>query len=263
MENGKTIVFIHGMFMNPRSWEEWIRYFHELGYNCIAPAWPYHEGNPLYLRRTIPEKLGTLGLDDIVAKYEKIINALPEKPILIGHSVGGLVVQLLVNKGLAEMGICIASVAPNNMLDFDREKIKNALSLTAPEEGDKPIIMNAENFNKVFANTLSKEDALEGYKTYATHDSHNVFRDCLGKPGQIDMSKAHAPLLFITAEKDVICPPELNLKNTEGYTDPGSVANIKEFKNRSHFICVEPGWEEICEYISGWIEGNIAMKTAA
>jgi pimeloyl-ACP methyl ester carboxylesterase len=87
----KTIVFIHGMFQNPKSWEKWIAYFTKKGYDCIAPAWPMHEGSPANLRDNPPAGLGDLGLQTIVDEMERVVRSLPEPPIVIGHSVGALV----------------------------------------------------------------------------------------------------------------------------------------------------------------------------
>ncbi|HEY4198107.1 MAG TPA: alpha/beta fold hydrolase, partial [Mucilaginibacter sp.] len=108
----KNIIFIHGMFQNPRSWEKWITYFSKKGYNCISPAWPYHEGEPSALRANPDPKLGDLSLQEIVEEFTHIASGV-EDPVLIGHSVGGLVVQLLVNKSIGSAGVCIDSVAPN------------------------------------------------------------------------------------------------------------------------------------------------------
>jgi len=74
----KTIVFIHGMFQNPKSWEKWIAYFNEKGYNCIAPAWPLHEGTPADLRNNPPAGLGDLNLQTIVDAMEIVVTGLPE-----------------------------------------------------------------------------------------------------------------------------------------------------------------------------------------
>src|SRR4051812_4607966 len=113
-----TIVLIHGMFQNPKSWEKWVRYFESKGYEVLAPAWPQHEGEPVQLRANPPEELGNLELNTIITAIKTLIFSLPEKPIVIGHSVGGLITQILVNRGIAKIGVAISSVAPNSMIDF-------------------------------------------------------------------------------------------------------------------------------------------------
>src|ERR1700709_649676 len=143
----KTIVFIHGMFQNPKSWDKWIAYFNEKGYDCIAPAWPLHEGVPADLRNNPSAGLGDLHLQTIIDEMERVVSSLREKPILIGHSVGGLIVQLLVQKGLAEMGVPIDSVAPNAMLAFDWGFMKNSALITNPFKGNEPFMMDLESFH--------------------------------------------------------------------------------------------------------------------
>lgn len=249
-----TIVFIHGMFQNPKSWEKWAGFFSDRGYNCIAPAWPMHEGDPADLRNNPPVGLGDLELSTIVAEMESIVNGLDEKPILIGHSVGGLIVQLLVNKGLAEMGVPIDSVAPNAMLSFDWGFMKNSALITNPFKGNEPFYMDQESFHASFANTMSAEESRKAFNEFATHDSRNVLRDCLGKDGHIDVEKPHEPLLFIGGENDEIIPWELSKRNAEAYTDKNSVSEFKEFANRGHYICGQPGWEDVAEYIYDWLQ---------
>src|ERR1700712_5214868 len=198
----KTIVFIHGMFQNPRSWDKWIAYFTEKGYDCVAPAWPLHEGVPADLRTFPPEGLGDLHLQTTVDKMERVITALPAKPILIGHAVGGLIVQLLVQKGLAEMGVPIDSVAPNAMLAFDWGFMKNSALIANPFKGNEPFYTDLESFHESFCNTMTLEETEKAFNETATHDGRNVLRDCMGEAGKIDMDLPHVPLLFIAGEED-------------------------------------------------------------
>jgi pimeloyl-ACP methyl ester carboxylesterase len=249
----QQIVFVHGMFQNPRSWELWIRYFSERGYNCIAPAWPLHEGDPATLRASPPPGLGRLALDDVVAEIEKAV-ARFDRPIVIGHSVGGLITQILLNRGLASIGVAIDSVAPNGMLDFDWGFIKNSAVIANPLKGDEPIYMDAETFHGSFANTLTPEAAARAFAEFATHDSRNVLRDCMGEAGRIDLGAPHGPLLLIAGEKDEIIPPDLTKRNFDAYHNADSVTFFKEFLGRSHYICGEPGWEEVAAYVHQWLE---------
>jgi pimeloyl-ACP methyl ester carboxylesterase len=251
-----TIVFIHGMFQNPKSWDKWIAFFNEKGYNCIAPAWPLHEGDPAQLRENPPAGLGDLHLQTIVDEIEKIVRAQAEPPILIGHSVGGLIVQLLVAKGIAEIGVPIDSVAPNAMLAFDWGFMKNSALIANPFKGNEPFLMDLESFHGSFCNTMTIEETEAAYNQFATHDSRNVLRDCMGEAGQIDLDLPHAPLLFIGGEADEIIPASLNQKNAEAYTDEVSITDFKGFPNRAHYICGQPGWEEVAGYVADWLQAH-------
>lgn len=252
----KTIIFVHGMFQNPKSWEGWINYFESKGYNCIAPAWPYHEGEPANLRDNIAEELGDLELDDIITPLETQILQLEEKPIVIGHSVGGLIAQILLSRGVLRAAVAISSVAPNKMITFDWSFFKNAATIANPLKGNDPIPMDLETFKGAFANTLIEEQARLEFERTATPDSRNVFRSCMSDSADIDVELPHSPLLLISASEDLICPATLIEKQFEAYTDKSSVIELKEFPNRSHYICNEPEWEEVATFTENWLSNH-------
>jgi pimeloyl-ACP methyl ester carboxylesterase len=260
----KTILFIHGMFQNPKSWENWITYFSGKGYTCVAPAWPDHEGEPAELRKNVPADLGDLRLDTVVAKMEQVISTLPDKPIAIGHSVGGLIVQILANRNLISLGVPISPVAPNAMLSFDWNFFSNSVKIANPFKGDDPIYMTPESFADGFANTLDSSLMQSEYERTATHDSRNVLRDCMMSSGHVDLEVPHAPLLFIAGTEDHIIPHGLVEKNANAYEDEQSITSFMEFENRSHYICNEPGWQQVADYIYSWLEqeGRVAFASA-
>ncbi|GAB2588583.1 alpha/beta hydrolase [Spirosoma areae] len=252
------IVFIHGMFMNPKSWDNWRQYFEKSGYETHAPAWPYHEGDPAQLQRQIHPLLGKLTLDEVISAMETYLAKLPQKPVLVGHSMGGLIVQVLVAKGLAQAGICIDSAAPNGMLSFEWSFLKSNLPVLNPLAGDKPFVMDERHFHYAFCNTLTPDQARQALADFAVPESRNVARSSTGKAGKIDVSKPHAPLLFIAGENDHIVPASLNEKNYRAYTDKTSRTDFKLFANRDHFICGEPGWQEVAGYVANWIPESAA-----
>lgn len=112
----KTIVFAHGLFVTAKSWNGWVKFFESKGYTCHAPANPYHEGTVEEMWENTPEQLGDVTFEDVVNKLAAFIDTLPEKPILIGHSLGGLSVQKLVAMGKAAAGICIDGAAPAGII---------------------------------------------------------------------------------------------------------------------------------------------------
>lgn len=257
----KTIIFIHGMFQNPKSWEKWVLYFTHRGYTCIAPAWPLHEGTPTQLRNSTPPGLGDLNLQTIVDKMEAIVLEQPERPIVIGHSVGGLIVQLLAAKNLVEVGVAIDSVAPNAMLAFDWGFMKNSALIANPFKGNEPFFTDLESFHSSFCNTMSMAETRLAFEDTATHDSRNVLRDCMGEHGKIDLDLPHVPLLFIGGVDDQIIPASLNEKNRGAYTDETSITDFKSFVGRGHFICGQRGWEEVAEYIAQWLPHHFEVAT--
>ena len=251
-----TIIFIHGMFQNKKSWDKWVAYFSAKGYNCVAESWPLHEGEPSELRKYPPQNLGDLRLEEVIDACYQLVRSTDPKAILIGHSVGGLIVQSLINRGLGNKGVCISSVAPNKMLSFDWSFFKNSVSIANPFKGDEPFYMTPEKFHDAFCNTMSERESDQAYEATALHDSRNVLRDCLMEAGEIDLATTYKPLLFIGGEKDQIIPSSLNEKNAKAYTNART--EFKSFANRGHFICGQPGWDEVARYISHWLEKHSA-----
>jgi len=258
-----TIIFIHGMFQNAKSWSAWTKYFSDRGYECLAKSWPLHEGEPSALRAHPPAGLGDLRLQAVIDEYAALCQAQPRPPIVIGHSVGGLIVQKLAELGLVKAGVAISSVAPNRMLAFDWGFFRNSLQITNPLVGDAIFEMTPEGFHKNFANTLDANASNLAYEQTATHDSRNMLRDCMLDTGHIDLHRPHAPLLFIAGEADEIIPPQLCEKNSQAYDDLSSIANYTSFPNRSHFICGEPGWEEVTLDVANWLSVNGTPHTSA
>ncbi len=249
----KTIVFIHGLFMNPKSWDSWKKYFEAKGYTCYAPAYAYHEGEPSDLRKIINADLGKLTFGQVIDSLAKFIDKLPEKPILIGHSMGGLAVQKLIsmNKGVA--GICIDAAAPKGISSFKWSFLKANIPTINPFKGNSVCMPTVKWYNYAFCNTMTMEQTEVEFNKFVVPESRNIPRSSTKKDGYIDLKKPHSPLLFIAGEKDHIIPSSLNRKNFEAYKDKDSKKDFKEFPGRTHYICGQPNWQEVADYISIWI----------
>ncbi|HVD99769.1 MAG TPA: alpha/beta hydrolase [Cytophagaceae bacterium] len=245
------VIFIHGMFQNATSWDSWVDYFTEKGYDCLAESWPLHVGDPKQLRENPPLGLGDLRLQEVIDQFAGLVSIVDPEAILIGHSVGGLIVQAILNKGLGSMGVCISSAAPNKMLAFDWGFFKNSLSIVNPLKGDEPFWMTPEIFHQSFCNTMTREESDEAYERTAVHDSRQVFRDCLMEAGELDLDQTNRPLFFISGENDEIIPAELNKKNAKAYKN--GLAEFAQFPNRGHFICGQPGWRAVAETADRWV----------
>lgn len=246
------LVFIHGMFQNPKSWDNWVAYFNSKGFNCIVPAWPLHEGEPRALRDNAPPGLGDLQLSDVLDSVRAGLRDRGQ-PIMIGHSVGGLITQIMLNEGLISAGVAIDSVAPNAMIDLDWGFIKNSAVIANPLKGNDPVLMDAKTFHSAFANTLSEDESAREFEKTATHDSRNVLRGCMGPHGRVNTDLPHGPLLLIGGDNDQIIPSHLTKKNFEAYTDESSVTEFAVFP-RGHYIVNELGWEEVADRVLAFIQ---------
>lgn len=251
-----SIVFIHGLFQNPDSWQKWQTLFAAKGHACTAPAYPFHDGRPAELRATINPQLGHLTFGQVVDHYRQTVAQLPEPPILIGHSMGGLVVQKLINFGLGRAGVAIDTAPPQGIFSVQWSFLKANLATVNPLAGDSVCLPSVSWFHYAFCNTMSLADTQHEYDRFVVPESRNIPRSSTGPEGHIDFTKPHAPFLFIAGGKDHIVPAELNKRNFAAYRDKHSRRDFKLFPNRTHYICGMTGWEEVAEFVADWIQAQ-------
>ena len=250
----KTIIFIHGMFMNSLCWEKWIPYYEVKGFRVIAPAWPGRDKSVKELRKAHPDpELAKLKLNHVVDHMEAFIKDLDEKPAIIGHSMGGLVVQVLLQRDVAVAGIAIDPAPPAGVFTIEWSFIKSNFPAINPFLLNQPVRMTFEHFQYAFVNTLPLDEQRAAYDRYVVPESRGVPASSLGAAGKVDFSKLRRPLLITAGEKDHIIPASLNRSNHLKYKGP-SVTDFKEFAGRDHFIIGEPGWEEVADYCLTWLE---------
>lgn len=247
------IVFIHGLFMNPKSWGGWVSHFSQLGYICHTPAYPYHDGEPSSLRAQLDARLGMLTLHQVTEHLANYIRALPEKPILVGHSMGGLIVQKLVSMGLGSLGVCINSAPPQGIFTFKWSFLRANFSTVDPSKGNSVCLPSVHWFQYAFCNSLTLMQAQKEYTQFVVPESRNIARTSIIHEGAVNFSQPHVPLLFVAGEKDRLTPEKLNQKNAQAYTDANSSVDFVVFPYRTHYICNESGWQEVATTIHQWI----------
>ncbi|MBO9611325.1 MAG: alpha/beta hydrolase [Dyadobacter sp.] len=252
----KTIVFAHGLFVTAKSWADWVTFFQAKGYTCYAPANPCHDGTPQQMWENTPEGLGNVTFEDVVEKLAGFIDTLPEKPIVIGHSLGGLSVQKLVEMGKAAAGVCIDGAAPAGIIPTQWSFLKSNLPVLNPFKGDSVFFPTKKWFHYTFGNTLSREESDKAFDELVVPESRNIPRGTTKSFAKINFDKPHVPLLFIAGEKDHIIPKSLNEKNFKAYNDKGSKREFKVFENRGHFICGDKNWQQVATYVNHWIDQN-------
>lgn len=250
----KTIVLIHGLFVNNTSWKQWKTYFEAQGYTVYTPANPGHEGEPAQLRANTHPQLTQTGFKEVVENSVKLIDTLPEKPIVIGHSLAGLVVQKLIELDKAVAGISIAGAPPKNVF-APLATIKVVLPAVNFFKGNTPFLGSKDWYHHAFFNNYSRAESDKLFESTAVPESRKIARDTLLTAfASIDFKKPHQPLLFIGGEKDNIFSAQFTQKIAGSYQDKNSITDFKAFAGRSHFLCGEKGWEEIADYILGWLK---------
>lgn len=262
--SSKTILLIHGLWVTPRSWEHFQRRYEARGYRVIAPAWPGIEGSVEDMQRD-PSSFNGIGIEQVLEHYTRIIQSLPEKPIIIGHSYGGLITQILMDRGLGASGVAIDSVPPKGIVLLPPSTIEALTpALANPFNYKGTYMFPFARWWRVFANSLDESEARAAYQRYAiAAPGRAIFQAALsnithGSQAAINFSNSsRGPLLLIGGEKDVIMPASLNRKNFRKYSRSSAITEYNEFAGRSHFIIGEKGWEEVADYALGWAESKI------
>ena len=253
----KTIVFITGAFVGNNCWDEWQTYFQSKGYTTSAPPWPYKDASVEELRARHPhgdKELALLTLHELIDHYVSIITALPEKPIVIGHSYGGLLTQLMVNRGITAAGVAIHSVPPLGVFPYEFSFLKAGWkSLGLFTSIEETYMMSFEDWQYAFVNGMPLEVQQQTYDTYTIPESKTVARDALSSAAKVDFKKDHVPLLITAGDTDHIIPAHLNNRNFKAYENENSVLDYKVFSNRNHFVLGLPTWKEDADYILDWL----------
>ncbi|WP_316843918.1 alpha/beta hydrolase [Pedobacter psychrodurus] len=251
----KTIVFITGAFVSSDCWNDWKDYFEEQGYKTHVPAWPHKDAPACTLRQRHPDAdVAALRLTTLTDYFTNIVEALPEKPILIGHSMGGLITQLLVQKGLATAGIAIHSLQPQGIFTFKFSFYKAGwAALGFFTDSQKTYLMSFAEWQYAFTNGMPYEEQKEAYYNLLVPESKLLIRDATTSTAKIDFNRPHVPLLFLSGSADRFIPASLNYTNYKKYTHRESVTAYKEFAGRNHFVLGQPGWKEQADFILNWL----------
>lgn len=250
-----TVLFIHGMFMTYRCWDGWMSRFKSQGYACVALPWPGRDLPVEELRKRHPDPdLGRLTLDQVVEAHVQAIQTMDEPPILIGHSMGGLVTQILLNRGLGAAGVAIQSAPPFGVLSASWPFLKSNWPILDPlSPVSASLQMSFEQFQYAFVNGLPLDEQKTIYEQQAVPESRRVGRGVFTGVAHLDFKKAHPPLLMTAGSIDHIIPASLNKSNFARYRNSPSLTEFKEFPGRSHYGFGQHDWEEMADTVLAWL----------
>ena len=256
MNNRKKIFLVSGAFVNANSWANWKVYFESKGYEIIIPVWPSKEGSVEELRKKHPDSiLGNLRLSELFKFYIELIKQEEEKPIAIGHSVGGLIVQLLLQENLLLMGIAIHSVPPKGVTSFHYSFYKALWKPFGIFKSKKmPHLMSLKEWQYAFTNDMSFNEQKDSYDNYLIPESRRIIRGLFSNSAKVDYSKKQRPLLFVAGSNDNMMPASLNFSNYKKYKYSPSLTDYKEFEGINHFVISGKHWNETATYILNWIK---------
>ncbi|WP_454729476.1 alpha/beta hydrolase [Cellulosimicrobium protaetiae] len=264
-----TVVLIHGLWMTPRSWEHWVTYYEAKGLTVLTPAYPGFEVEVEALREN-PQVIADLTVPETVDHLAAVIEELATPPIIMGHSFGGVMTQLLLARGLGAAAVVIDS-APTEGVHVTPVSQARSLfpALRNPANRRRAVAFTPEEFHYAFTNTLSAEESQRVYDRYAIAApgawvwEYGLFANF--KPGPqetwVDYTADRAPLLFIAGSEDHIMPPSVNRSNAKHYHRSPAVTEYVELEGRDHWTCAAPGWEAVADRALEWALAQSTVRS--
>jgi pimeloyl-ACP methyl ester carboxylesterase len=250
----RPVVFVHGLWLLPSSWDRWVTFFEEAGFAGLTPGWP-DDPETVSEANAHPEVFAHKTVGQVADHFAALIGRLSAKPIIIGHSFGGLLAQILAGRGLAAVTVAIDPAPFRGVLPLPLSALKSAWPVLGnPLNWNRAIPLTFDQFRFGFANAVSEEEAHELYKTFAVPApgaplfeaataNLNPWTDVKVATGNAD----RGPLLIISGEKDHTVPWAIaNASFKLEQHNPG-VTEIVEMPNRGHALTIDSGWREVAE----------------
>ncbi len=259
---GRTpVVFIHGLWLLPSSWDRWAVVFEEAGYVALRPGWP-DDPETVEEANAHPELFAHKSVGQVADHFDEIIRQLTKKPAVIGHSFGGLLTQIIAGRGLAAASVAIDPAPFRGVLPLPISALKaSAPVLSNPVNWNRAVPLTYEQFRFAFANAVSEDEAKELYDTFAVPaPGAPLFQAATANlnpwtEAKVDTDNAdRGPLLIISGEKDHTVPWAIaNASFKQQQANPG-VTEIVEMKNRGHALTVDSGWREVADTALGFVK---------
>ena len=257
---GTPVVFIHGLWLHATSWQSWAELFSAAGYDPIAPGWP-GDADTVEASRANPDSIADQGIDDVTRHYQAIIDTLPSRPILIGHSFGGMIAEKLLglDYGAAAIGIDAAQI--KGVLPLPLSALHSTLPVFKnPANKHKAVSLTAEQFRFSFGNAVSEEESSALYERWAIpapgkplfEAAEANFR--LHSPAKVNTeNEGRGPLLLILGGRDHTVPEAITKATVKQYRHSSAVTELEEFPDRGHSLTIDSGSREVADLCLAWL----------
>jgi non-heme chloroperoxidase len=266
---GRTpVLFVHGLWLLPSSWDRWAALFEENGYAALTPGWP-DDPETVEEAQQHPDVFAGKTIGQVADHFETIIRGLDQKPAVIGHSFGGLLTQILAGRGLATVSVAIDPAPFRGVLPLPVSALKSALPVLGnPANRNRAVPLTFDQFRYAFANAVDEDEAKQLYETYAVPASGRpLFQAAVANLNPWTEAKVdtdypeRGPLLLMSGEKDNTVPWAITNASYRQQQDNPGVTEIVEIKNRGHALTIDSGWREVANTALAFVK-RFTLPTA-
>jgi pimeloyl-ACP methyl ester carboxylesterase len=248
------VVFIHGLWLLPSSWDRWATVFEEAGYTSLTPGWPDDPGT-VAEAKAHPEVFAHKTIGQVADHYADVIDQLDREPVVIGHSFGGLLTQMIAGRGLSTASVAIDPAPFRGVLPLPISALRSSAPVLGnPANRNRAVPLTYEQFRYAFANAVSEEEAKELYDTFAVPaPGAPLFQAATANLNPWTEAKVNTrnpdrgPLLIISGEKDHTVPWAIANASYKRQKNNVGVTEIVEISGRGHALTVDSGWREVAD----------------
>ena len=257
----QPVVFVHGLWLLPSSWDRWAALFEAAGYTALAPGWP-DDPETVEEANAHPEVFAHKTVGQVADHYDAILRKLKKKPAVVGHSFGGLLAQILAGRGLSAVTVAVAPAPFRGVLPLPISALKSAWPVLGnPANRNRAVPLTFEQFRYGFANAVSETEAKELYETFAVPAAGApLFQAAAANlnpwtEAKVDTENpARGPLLILNGEKDHTVPHAIAHASFKQQQHNSGVTELLEIPNRGHALTIDSGWREVADHALAFIQ---------
>ena len=261
---GGPVVFVPGLWLHASSWRSWADLFRESGYEPLTPGWP---GIPETVEeaRKNPERAAGKGIDDIVEHYAQVVAGLDGRPVVVGHSFGGLIAQRLLGQDLAAAAVAIDPAPIKGVIFLPPSALRVAsIGLRRPANRNDAVSLTADQFRYGFGNALPEQESSELYERWAIPSpGRPLFEAAMANfvprsPAKVNTgNKTRGPLLITAGGRDRTVPAAVSHATRRLYHKSPAVTDLREFPDRGHSLTIDHGWREVAQTALDWLNERV------